>query len=196
MKKIEIFILVTLALLLANCASTRTTQFYTLSPSLTGIGATSTNISVSVGPISIPDDVDRPQIVVRTGPNQVLLAEFDRWASPLKSNIARVIAENLSAMLGTAQVSVFPQSFAAEAAYRVGIDVIRFESELGKGVVLDVLWTVSSRKSGQTQSRRAAMTEKVQGQGYAEVVAAHSRALGRLSSEITEAIRVLEAEKP
>ncbi len=196
MKKIEIFILGTLALLLANCASTKPPQFYTLSPSLTGVGATSTNISISVGPISIPADVDRPQIVVRTGPNQVLLAEFDRWASPLKSNIARAIAENLATMLGTAQVSMFPQSSAADAAYQVGVDVLRFESELGKGVVVDALWTVTSRKNGQTQNRRTTMTEPAKGEGYAEVVAAHSRILGRLSDEIAEAIRAFEVQKP
>jgi len=196
MKKIEILILGTLALLLANCASTRAPQFYALSPSLTGVGATSTNVSVSVGPVSIPADVDRPQIVVRTGPNQVLLAEFDRWASPLKSNIARVIAENLATVLGTAQVSVFPQSSAAESAYRVGVDVIRFESELGKRVVLDALWTVSSRKSGRTESRRTNMTESAEGGGYTGLVAAHSRALGRLSGEIAETIWEFEALKP
>ncbi|OPY90271.1 MAG: hypothetical protein A4E72_00751 [Syntrophus sp. PtaU1.Bin208] len=196
MKKIEIFVLGILALFLASCASTRPPQFYTLTPSLMGTGATSASLSISVGPVSIPADVDRPQIVVRTGQNQVLLAEFDRWALPLKSDIARVIAENLATMLGTPQVSVFPQSSAAESTYRVGVDVLRFESELGKGAALDVLWTVNSRKTGQTRSHRTTMTEPAPGEGYAEVVAAHSLALGRLSGEIAEAIRAFEAQKP
>ena len=54
-----------------------------------------------VGPVSVPAVVDRPQIVVTTGPNQVRLDEFNQWASPLQNNIARVVAENLVAMLGT-----------------------------------------------------------------------------------------------
>ena len=58
----------------------------------------------------MPAVVDRPQIVVRTGPNEVWLDEFNRWASPLEDNLGRVIAENLVAMLGTPHVTVFPQT--------------------------------------------------------------------------------------
>jgi uncharacterized lipoprotein YmbA len=65
---------------------------YTLSAG-TGPATTSSNISVSVGPVSIPAVVDRPQIVVATGPNQVRLEEFNRWAAPLQNSIARVVAE-------------------------------------------------------------------------------------------------------
>ena len=68
------------------------------------------NVSVAVGPVSVPAAVDRPQIVVSTGPNQVRLDEFNRWASPLQNNIARVVAENLVAMLGTPRVTLFPQT--------------------------------------------------------------------------------------
>ena len=67
--------------------------------------ATSSNLSVVVGPVSVPAVVDRPQIVVNTGPNQVRLEEFNRWASPLQNNIARVVADNLVAMLGTPRVT-------------------------------------------------------------------------------------------
>lgn len=183
-----------LAMLLAGCASTRPSQYYALSSSAIPAGATMANISISVGPVSIPASVDRPQIVVRNGPNQVSLAEFDRWASPLKSDIARVIADNLATVLGTPQVSVFPQSSAAEATYRARIDVLRLESELGKGVTLDVLWTVSSGTKCPSRSGRTTLTEPVQGDGYAELVAAHSRALGRLSGEIAATVREFEAK--
>lgn len=196
MKKIEIFILGTLALLLAGCTSTVSPQFYTLSPSLTAVVSPSTNIAISVGPISIPADVDRPQIVVRTGPNQVTLAEFDRWASPLKAEIARVVSENLVSMLGTPQVTVFPQCSAEEATYRVGIDILRFESEPGKAAAMDVLWTVNSRKDGLSRSVHTKITEPTQNDGYDELAAAHSRALGRLSAEIARTIRELEIKKP
>jgi len=196
MNKIAILILCTLATLLTGCASTKPSQFYTLSPSAITSGATSASTSISVGPVSVPAVVDRPQIVVRTGTNQVLIAEFDRWASPLKGDIARVVAENLVSMLGTPQVTVFPQSTSAEASYRAGINILRFESEPGRAATLDALWTVSSRKDGQSRSGRTTITEPTQGGGYAELVAAHSRALGQLSGEIAKTIREMEAQKP
>lgn len=196
MNRIAILVLCTLAMLLSGCASSGPLQFYTLTPSAMTSGAVAANTSISVGPVSVPAVVDRPQIVVRTGPNQVLLAEFDRWASPLKDDMARVVAANLVSMLGTPQVTVFPQSTAAEASYRVGIDVLRFESEPARAATLDALWTVSSRKAGQSRSGRTTITEPTQGDGYSELAAAHSRALGRLSGEIAKTIREFEAQKP
>jgi len=188
-------IICTITILLAGCASTRPSQFYTLSTSAVPAVTTPANTSISVGPVSIPAVVDRPQIVVRTGANQVSIAEFDRWASPLKGDIARVVAENLISMLGTPQVTVFPQSTAADASYRVVIDVLRFESEPGRTATLDALWTVISRKEGQSRRGRTTITEPAQGSGYAELVAAHSRALGRLSGDIAAVIREMESQK-
>jgi uncharacterized protein len=192
----QILIACFMAGVIAGCASSSPSRFYTLNSTLSPAAPPQTNVSVSVGPVSVPAAVDRPQIVVRSGPNMVSLAEVDRWASPLKGDIARVVAENLVSMLGTPQVTVFPQSMAAETAYRVGMDILRFESEPGKAATLDALWTVNSRKGGQSRSGRTTISEPVQGGGYAELVAAHSRALGQLSGEIAATIREMEAQKP
>lgn len=177
---------------LAGCASTPQAQFYTLSPSPPPAAAPPAGCSVSVGPVSVPAVVDRQQIVVRTGPNQVSIDEFNRWASPLKSDIARVVAENLVSMLGTPQVSVFPQSPAAGASYRVAIDVLRFDSVPGGASTLDALWTVRSSKPEESRSGRTVLSEPTQSGGYTALVAAHSRALGKLSADIADAIRAFE----
>jgi uncharacterized lipoprotein YmbA len=66
--------------------------------------------SISIGPVTLPATVDRPQMVVQTGPNQVWIDEFHRWASPLQNDIARVLVENIATLLGTPRASAFPQS--------------------------------------------------------------------------------------
>lgn len=184
-----------LAALITGCASSAPSRFYTLSPTAAAPAAPPSSCSVSVGPISVPAVVDRPQIVVRTGPNQVFIDEFERWASPLKGDIARIVAENLVSMLGTPQVVVFPQSTATDASYRVVIDVLRFESEPGRAATLDALWTVSSAKNGQSHRGHTTINEPTQDDGYAALIAAHSRALGRLSAEIAAMIRKMETQK-
>jgi len=183
-----------LAIVLAGCASARPTQFYTLSPSASQTAATA-SYSISVGPVSVPAVVDRSQIVLQMGPNQVFISEFDRWAAPLKQDIARMVAENLASMLGASQSTVFPQLTTAEVSYRVVIDILRFESVPDQAAILDARWTVSSRKNGRSVSNRAKITEPVQGGGYAELVAAHSRALAGLSGKIAETIREIEGQK-
>ena len=180
--------------LIAGCASSPS-RFYTLSPTAAQTAPSPPGYTVSVGPVSVPDVVNRLPIVLRTGPNQVFISEFDRWASPLKDDIARVVAGNLISILGTPQVTIFPQSSAADTSYRVMINILRFDSELGKAATLDAIWTVNSVKEGKPYRGRTMLTETTQGGDYPALVAAHSRALGQMSADIAGMIREIEARK-
>jgi uncharacterized protein len=181
-----------LAALLTGCASSPQSHFYTLSPASKPAAAAAGNYSVSVGPVAIPAAVDRPQIVVRVGPNQVDIDEFNRWASPLQNDIARVVAENLVLMLGIPDVTVFPQTTAAGATYRVAISVLRFDSVPGGAATLDAVWTVRGAKADQSRTGRTTLSVPTQGGGYAPLVSAHSLALEKLSTDVAEAIRTME----
>jgi len=173
----------------SGCASPRS-YFYTLNSAAKPV-TTGADYSVSVGPVSVPAAVDRPQIVVRLAPNQVAIDEFHRWASPLQDAIARVVAENLAATLGTPHVTVYSQPTAAGARYRVLVDVLRFESAPGEVATLDAVWTVRSTKDGSTRSGRTTASEPVPDREFTTLAAAHCRALGRLSEDLAGAIRAL-----
>lgn len=173
-----------------GCAS-RPAKFYTLSPTAEP-GAATENLSVAVGPVYLPPVVDRPQMVSVTG-SEVKIDEYNRWASPLQSEMARVVAENLARSLGAQMVTVYPQSNSAGAMYRVMIDVMRFDSNPGKNVSLDCVWTVRGAKEKGARSGRTTVSEAVSDGSVPAVVAAQSRAMGRLSGEVARAIRGLES---
>jgi uncharacterized lipoprotein YmbA len=173
-----------------GCASPPS-HFYTLSRTAAP-AATASNLSVVVGPVSIPAIVDLPQIVVSTGPNQVTLDEFNRWASPLQNNISRVVAENLVVMLGTPRVSLFQQSLNADADYRAAIEVQSFESRPGEAATLNAVWIVRRTRDGKAETGRTTVQEVVQDKGYDALAAAHSRALERLSRDIADTVTVLD----
>jgi uncharacterized protein len=182
-----------LALLTASCA-TAPAHLYTLSHNATApsaAGPLSPNLVVVVGPVAIPAVDDAPQIVVSTGPNGVSLDEFNRWASPLQSNISHVVAANLRQLLGTERVSLFSQSLNADADYRVAIDVQTFESAPGEAATLDALWIVRT-KDGKTQSGRTTIREPSPEKSFAALAAAHSRALTHLSQDIADNIIALD----
>jgi uncharacterized protein len=186
--------LVTLSLIVAlvsGCGSAPASRFYTLSAGAAP-AATPSNLSVAVGPVSVPAVVDRPQIVVTTSPNQVRVEEFNRWAAPLQNGIARVVAENLVAMLGTPRVTLSPQTLSADADYRAAIEVQSFESAPGEAAILDAVWTVRRAKDGKAQTGRTTVREPAQEQSYDALAAAHSRALARLSRDIADAVRALD----
>lgn len=179
-----------LTTLAAGCGSTPASRFYTLnSPAVAAV--TPSNLSVSVGPVSIPGAVDRPQIVVSTGANQVGLDEFNRWAAPLQNDISRAVAENIAALLGATRVTQFPQTLSVDPDFRVTIEVQRFESTLGESTMLDAVWAVRRTKDGKSETGRTKVRETVAQNGYDALVAAHSRAVARMSQDIAEAVRTL-----
>jgi len=185
-----VIVLCILAAVGTGCATSRS-DFYTLSSSSKAAPADA-GYSVAVGPVSVPEIVDRPQIVVRTGPNQVFIDEFHRWGSPLRDEIARGIAGNLTAFLGTPRVSVFPNSTSSDAIYRVAVDVMVFDSTPGDSAVLDAVWGIRGAGGVAVRSGRTTVRESVSDVSYAALVAAHSRALEKLSGDIAGAIRGLE----
>ena len=181
----------TLTAFVAGCASTPPSRFYTLNAAR-GPAAPSSRLSIAVGPVSVPAVVDRPQIVVDIGPNQVRLEEFNRWAAPLQNNIARVIADNLVQMLGTPRVISAVQTLNVDADYRAAIDVQSFQSAPGEAATLDAVWSVRRTKDGKGETGRTTVRETVQEKSYDALAAAHSRALARLSQDIADAVRALE----
>jgi uncharacterized protein len=179
-----------LALLAAACSSP-SARFYTLSAAAEpGPGAS--KLSIAVGPVSVPATIDRPQIVVTTSPNQVSIDEFNRWASPVQDNLARVLAEDLVKILGTPRVTLFQATLATDMDYRVQIEVRNFESAPGKYAALDAVWTVRRMKDGKNETGRTSLREPVQGDGFDELAAAHSRAVARMAQDIAGAVRALD----
>ncbi len=180
-----------IAVVATGCASA-TARFYTLDSTATPDGTPPASYAVLVGPVSVPGPVDRPQFVVQVAPNRVELDEFNRWAAPLNESIARAVAGDLAVLLGTSDVAS-GQIANFNPAYRVTIDVQRFDSIQGEAVVIDAVWAVHALKGGDTRSGRTLARETVSGKGFDALAAAHSRALTKVSADIAAAIRAANA---
>ena len=181
------------ALALAGCAESQPTRFYTLSGLAAGTGETlpalAPDITVGVGPVTLPAYLDRPQLVTRAGSNRMVLADFDSWAEPLDGLFARVLADNLALLLGTDDVLLLPQRRPTPLDYQVEVDVARFDVDADGNANLDARWWVYGRGGERLlQSGRSTITEAASPGDYAAAAAALSRALGAMSTEIAEAI--------
>lgn len=178
------------AVLLAGCATSPPERFYTLDPPPAAgpaVAATAFRHSIVVGPVTLPERVDRPQMVVRSAPNRVELLEQHRWAEPLKSAIPRVLAAQLSRLLGGANVAAYGQNSLTEADYRVVVDVERFEGAPGESATVDARWSIHSAK-GDARSGRSTITAATAGPGYEGLAAAYGRAAAGLAQEIAAAL--------
>jgi len=176
----------------SSCGTTAPSRFYTLGATAASDGTAPVNYPIMVGPVSVPGAVDRPQFVLQAAPNRVDVDEFNRWAAPLNDAIAQVVAGDLVNLLGTPNVAAAPMAN-FDPAYRVTIDVQRFESVPGQSALVEAVWTVRRTAGGETRSGRTVAREAVQGDGFDALAAAHSRALAKMSGDIAVAIRA-EAE--
>ncbi|VWC69311.1 putative lipoprotein [Burkholderia lata] len=191
MRRAYVFIAAVVAVgWLGGCGSSPKASFYALGPdaTLARTGDTAP-VHVVIGPVTVPDLVDRPQIVTRAAGSRVDIDEFARWAEPLKTDIARVIAADLGALLGSAQVTVFDSGAGAAPAWRVRVDVMRFDSMPGDSVTIEAQWAVRPPGKRDVVMGRSVAREPVQGQGYDALVTAHDRALASVSRDIASAIR-------
>ncbi|WP_216173746.1 PqiC family protein [Polynucleobacter alcilacus] len=164
-------------------------------------------IRLMVGPVSVPERMDRPQLVVQSSGNEVQIYEYQRWAGSLKGDIARVVSASLARDLGTPNVWSFSDSTSTNFDYQILLDVQNIESSLDSGVVVDVLWTIKpasdknkalvknanpnsdTAPKSQTIMGRSLVSEATSGPGLDALVAAQSKAFARVGGEITQLMR-------
>ncbi len=151
--------------------------------------------AVGIEAVTLPAYLDRPQIVLRSGPTTVEVADLDVWIEPLDRLVPRILAENLARLLGTDRVLQLPQRRPPELDYRVELDLFRLDAAPPGQAILDGRWRVTAADSGRiVAERRVRLTEPVADMSdRATVAAALSRALGAVSRDIAGAIRPLAA---
>ena len=187
--------IVALLMHLAGCASSAPSRFYVLS-SLPGSNAESqvlkdeSCIAIGVGPVELPAYLDRPQIVTRVSENELNLAEFDKWAEPLKDNFSRVLVENLSTLLCADAISIFPWKGPTPIDYQVEVTVIRMDGNVGGNASLVARWAIFRQNDRKMMlTRQSSFSRLLSSESYKALVSAQSRAIADLSREIAEAIK-------
>jgi uncharacterized protein len=197
---------------LAGCSNTPPTRFYVLSgiddqpAALPGKG-----VAIGIGPVTLPQYLNRPQIVTRIGSNQMAFAEFDQWGGDLNDNVTRVVAANLSSLLKTDRVSLYPWKDEAPIDEQVTIDVVNFEQDVDGSSLLTAYWSIvdprklevklmrrsTYRDAGerpQITSWSASASQKGSSRPYDAIVAAMSRNLEALSRDIADVITRLKVK--
>jgi uncharacterized protein len=191
-----------MALLLTGCGSSRPAKFYTLNavqPGSVTAGQTSQStgrLTVGLGPVEIPDYIDRPQIVTRTLQNELTVAEYSRWGGSLRPDVVRVVLENLSRLMAPKQVSVVPWTRGGPLQYRVALDVARFDATPGREVWLNAQWTIFSQDGKVAMASESNIREPLNGSDIGGIVTAMSQALGGLTKDMADGLTAVISAKP
>ena len=180
-------------LCITGCAGTEKSRFYTLDYlAMASSGSPDTEnhlVSIGIGPVRLPEYLNRPQIVTRTGKHKINIAEFDRWAGPLDAAFSRVLAENLSILLSTDKVFTYPWNTSRHPDYQIPIEIIQLDGSIPGDANLMVRWSLL-REGKETRIilKRFRGGKPIAGQGYSGLVSAMSLAIVDLSREIADAV--------
>jgi uncharacterized lipoprotein YmbA len=192
-KESVLFVLILLMGAMVGCSRTAPARFYILSDMTRAeIKAPARHeapcLTLGIGPVEMPEYLDRPQIVTQVSENQLQLGDFDQWAEPLGKTVMRTLADNLASLLCVEEFVFYPGEWSG-TDYQVAVTVTRFHGLTGGVVSLSAQWQVKEGGSGRVVARnRTSIRKAVEGDGYPALVAAHSSALASLSREIAEAI--------
>jgi uncharacterized lipoprotein YmbA len=176
-----------------GCAGTEKSRFYTLDylamASSKLPDTRNTQVSIGIGPIRLPEYLNRPQIVTRTSKYKLDVAEFDRWAAPLDTVFARVLAENLSILLSTDRVYLYPWNTSRSLDYQVVVEIIQLDGNIPGDANLFVRWSLlKEAKATRIIQKKFQCRKPIAGQGYPGLVSAMSLGIVDLSREIATAI--------
>jgi uncharacterized lipoprotein YmbA len=182
---------------LAGCigGKSQPSRFYTLTSVSEGQGVQAGaeqagNVDVGIGPVKVADYLNQNRIVTHTSTNRIDQAEFDQWTGSFKDNLTNVLAENIGYLLGSERISIYPWRSFIPIDYQVTVDIVRCDGQLGKEVVLVARWNVlKGKKKELSAMKRSDIRVEIGADSYEALVAAQSRALAKLSSEIVQAIQ-------
>ncbi|MDD3087938.1 MAG: PqiC family protein [Candidatus Omnitrophica bacterium] len=196
MKKVSFYfiLLPSLILILNGCVSigrSPSPRFYRL----TSIGQEFPEVDskmksgavVGIGPIKIPEYLNRPQIATVNKNRMITFAQFDRWGEPLDLSILRVLSENLASSMTGVDIEMYPWNMLMPVRLQVVLDVVQIDVELEKDLIFVVRWSVLDLKNKSlVLSKRTVLKEPVKPSNYSGVAAALSSVLGRLGNEIIQ----------
>jgi len=180
-------VLIISAMLLSACGTTPEVRYYLISARMGTAepGALPAGKVVGLGPVTLPEYLDRPQMVTRTSASRLQYHDEHRWAEPLAENIRRVLREDLADLLDVDQVLAYPWPRSRVVNHQVTLDITRFDADSTGTVSLEGHWSLV-KEGGSTSSPGRHFTFSVPAEGASpEAVAdAHGEALARLAADI------------
>jgi uncharacterized lipoprotein YmbA len=160
-------------------------RYYTLAPPPDKtLPVSETTLPIDVRVVHIPPQLNRSELMVRTGTAEVTLLENERWASPVNDEIKDAVRLELQRRLG--RMSGLRPAF---TKLTLDIDVQHLEAELGRSALLEVSWSATLSATGQPSNGARVTTctfhadEKIH-TGYAGMVEGYQREIAALADAI------------
>ena len=184
-----------LTFLILGCAkSSKPVEYYMLDASV-GIDNNQTlkgdeGPMIGLGPIRLPEYLDRFQMVVAVSENKYKLIDGHRWAEKLDQNISLALFKTLPSQLGTDRMIRYPWPQRPGVDFQVKIDILELNIDQDGQSQLVAQWSIKS-KDETILNKRSTFTAQASTTDIDKMVQAQSECLTKLGQEIVTNLKPL-----
>ena len=145
---------------------------------------------IGLGPIRLPEYLDRPQMVVAVSENKYKLIESHRWAEKLDQNISLALFRALPGQLGTDRMIRYPWPHRPGVDYQIKIDILELNIDPTGQSRLVAQWSIKL-KDKTVLNKRSSFIAKASTTDVDKMVQAQSECLTKLGQEIVSNLKPL-----
>lgn len=149
------------------------------------------HLAVAVAATSVPEYLDRMQLVRRVGGNGLLLLDGEQWGERPSVNISRALAQDLAALL-PAQVTLLSTGrMDVRPDYTIALALDDFEIDQSGAAVLAGRWTIKDSRGSVVASRAVVLRTPKSAPGTPGAVAAMADNVEAVARQVTASIASL-----
>lgn len=138
--------------------------------------------------VTVPEYLDRLDIVERTSNNELRPDYSAQWGEDLAVTATRAFAQDLGALLPAADIVTLPSRARRDVDYQLTLDLTRFESDSAGQSTLAGRWSIADASGNERASGRLLLAETAESGDYAAMAAVMSRNLASASGQIATAL--------
>jgi len=150
-------------------------------------------LRVQILGLHIPQYLERFQIAMRTGRNQLSFSDNHQWGENLRKNLLRTLSRNISKLLDTADVGTPINRSASIPEFRVQVFIEQFDQNNENRVILRGRYQISEGSGGAVLETRSFdyIGQSVDG-GFSDMVSSMQALFNDLCVDLAESLRKLD----
>ncbi|HXA35445.1 MAG TPA: PqiC family protein [Steroidobacteraceae bacterium] len=179
--------------LLSACVTSAPYHYYVLNPQPPGAGearkASAGQVTLRV---SVPSLVDRPEMVLNSSAEGVIVLEHERWAAPLTDLMTQTLAQDIERRRGDLLVAGQDVVFASGPAIKIIVNVVQMSVRRTGQASIETQWRIVGVRTGKDQVGGEVFSAPLRQDDYAGVAQALSEALGLFADRLVAQISLVE----
>jgi uncharacterized protein len=179
-------------ILLSACAS-HPDHFYILSTQPAGAAEARTSpVALAALRVTLPSVVDRPEMVLNTSADDVIVQEHQRWAAPLADLVTQTLARDLERRRSDLLVADSSVNRTSGSVIKIDVDVVQLTVHRGRQASIEAHWRILDPRTGKEAVGGDVFSAPLGQDDYAAVAQALSQCLGLLADRLAATLRAYQ----